>query len=97
MADSVNWDDPCARASALQSAYYALLSGDRETEIRTRTLDVEEFVRFQAVDIEKLRIELQSAQRDCAKASGLADPNRRFAITAGNRSDMSRYNRMRRP
>lgn len=96
MADSIDWSDPCARAGALQTAYYALLSGGRETEIRTRTIDVEDFVRFQSADIEKLKIELQSAQRECARACGLPDPNRRFAITAGGRSDIPAYNRQRR-
>lgn len=96
MSDSIDWSDPCARANALQAAYYGLLSGQREIEIRTRTIDVEDFVRFQAVDIEKLKIELQSAQRECARACGMPDPNRRFAITAGGRSDMPSYNRQRR-
>ncbi len=93
----IDWNDPCQKAAALNNAYFALLTGQREIEIRTRTLDAEEMVRFQSVDIEKLRIELQSAQRDCCRANGLPDPNRRFAITAGSRSDIPDYNRARRP
>ena len=94
----IDWSNPCARALALSNAYYSLLAGGREIEIRTRTLDAEELVRFQAVDIEKLRIEMLSAQSDCAKATGQRDPNRRFAITAGSRSDIPSYNRnWRRP
>ncbi len=93
----IDWTDPCQRAAALNTAYYSLLAGQREVEIRTRTFDVEELVRFQSVDIEKLRIELQSAQRDCARAQGLPDPNRRFAITAGSRSDIPGFNRTRCP
>ena len=80
MADAVDWTNPCERFQALQKAYYALLTGDRESEIRTRTLDAEEMVRFQKVDIEKLRIEMQSAERDCAIARGLPNPNRRRPI-----------------
>lgn len=94
--ECIDWSDPCARAGALSNAYYSLLAGHREIEIRTRTLDAEELVRFQAVDIEKLRIEMLSAQSDCAKATGQRDPNRRFAITAGSRSDIPRYNRNQR-
>lgn len=89
----IDWSDPCARALALTNAYYAALAGEREVEIRTRTFDAEELVRFLPVDIEKLRIEMQSAQSECAKARGMRDPNRRFAITAGSRSDISRFNR----
>ncbi len=94
----IDWTDPCARAAALSSAYYAALAGSREIEIRTRSFDADELVRFLPVDIEKLRIEMQSAQSECAKARGHRDPNRRFAITAGNRSDIPWYNRnWRRP
>lgn len=87
---SVDWSNPCMRFAALQTAYYSLLTGARETEIRTRTLDAEEMVRFQSADIEKLRIEMQQAQSECARASGQPDPGRRFAITAGNHSDIPR-------
>jgi hypothetical protein len=86
MADApVDWTNACARAAALQIAYYALLSGNRETEIRTRTYDAEDLVRFQSVDIDQLQSELRSAQSECAKCQGLPDPNRRFAIGAGYR------------
>jgi hypothetical protein len=95
--DAVDWTDPCAKAAVLRTAYYALMTGTRETEIRTRTLDAEDFVRFQTVDAGKLQIELQAAERECARRCGKPDPNRRFAITAGDRSDIPRYNRMRRP
>jgi hypothetical protein len=95
--DAVDWTNPCARAAALRNAYYALMTGARETEIRTRTLDAEDFVRFQTVDAGKLQIELQAAERECDRLCGKPDPNRRFAITAGNRSDIPRFNRMRRP
>lgn len=80
--DTVDWTNPCQRFAALQKAYYAILSGNRETEIRTRTLDAEEMVRFQQVDIEKLRIEMQAAERDCAISQGRPNPNRRRPIGA---------------
>lgn len=87
MTTTVDWNDPCAKAQALQSAYYALITGQQEIEIRTRTLDAEELVRFAKADLNTLVVELRAAQRDCARATGQCDPNRRFAITAGARFD----------
>jgi hypothetical protein len=84
MAD-VDWSDPCAKAAALTGAYYALLQGQQEIEIRTRTLDAEEVVRFCPANLDALRSEMQAAASACAKASGQPDPNRRFAITCGGR------------
>lgn len=80
---AVDWTDPCARATALRNAYYALLSGGQEQEIRTRTLDAEETVRFAPVDIGQLTTELRAAEAQCAAATGATNPNRRFAITTG--------------
>lgn len=82
---AVDYTDPCARAVALRGAYYALLSGQQEVEIRTRTLDAEETVRFAPADMSKLEAELRAAESECAAATGGANPNRRFAITAGSR------------
>ena len=96
-AASVDWSDSCARAQALTTAYYALLTGARETEIRTRTLDAEELVRYQPGDLKTLWVEMIAAQSECAKARGLPDPNRRFAITTDARSDIPGYNRNRCP
>jgi hypothetical protein len=79
----VDWSDPCAKAGALTSAYYALLQGQQEVEIRTRTLDAEEVVRFSAPNLDALRTEMQAAASACAKQTGQPDPNRRFAITCG--------------
>lgn len=92
MADAtpVQWSDPCARCTALQAAYYSLISGTQEVEIRTRTLDQEELVRFTKGDVTSLVGEIRLAQRDCAAQQGLPDPNRRFAITAGSRWDIGR-------
>ena len=80
MADPINWTDPCARAAALSQAYYELISGSREVEIRTRTLDAEELVRFQAIDLKTLQVEMLKAQSECAASQGLPNTSRRFAI-----------------
>ena len=85
MTAPVNWSDPCARASALGTAYYNLLSGAQEQEIRTRTLDAEEVVRFYATNLQTLWVELVAAQRECSRQTGTPDPNRRFFIRAGSR------------
>jgi hypothetical protein len=52
-------------------------------EVRTRTLDAEELVRFTAANIDDLRTEMNAAQAACAATTGAANPNRRYAITAG--------------
>lgn len=80
MSDPVDWTDPCQRFQALSTAYYQLIAGLQEVEIKTRTLDAEEMVRFSRADIQSLRAEMRSAESACAKAQGISDPNRRFAI-----------------
>lgn len=82
---AVDWSDPCQRFQALQRAYYALLAGERELEIRTRTLDAEDFVRFQAGDINRLLLEMRQAESACKLKLGLPDTNRRCAIGLGYR------------
>ena len=80
---AVDWADPCARANALRGAYYTLISGGQEQEIRTRTLDAEEVVRFYPADTNKLWVELTAAEAECRRTTGAADPDRRFPITFG--------------
>lgn len=80
MSDPIDWTNPCERFQALSKAYYSLVSGSQEVEIRTRTLDAEEMVRFNAANINLLRNEMRSAEAACLKAQGLPNPNRRFAI-----------------
>jgi hypothetical protein len=92
MAAAVDWTDSCARANALIGAYYTLLSGQQEIEIRTRTLDAEELVRFAPTDLAKLEAEMTAAQGECAAATGAPNPNRRFAITAGSRRKWPWFN-----
>ncbi|ACL57431.1 hypothetical protein [Methylobacterium nodulans] len=81
MADAVDWTDPCARATALRTAYFGLLSGQHEQRIRFRNGDVDEDVWFTAPKIDLLRTELADAEAQCA-ARSLGKP-RRFAFTAG--------------
>ena len=78
---AVDWTDPCARATALREAYFALVSGDRESLIRTRTGEGEREVRFQAANLDTLKRELTAAEAEC-KAVADGKP-RRFAFTAG--------------
>jgi len=88
-----DWTDPCARAAALTTAYYQTLAGDREVEIRTRSLDAEDHVRYRPTDLAALRVEMQAAQAECAALNGAVSPNRRFALTAGRRSDIPAWAR----
>lgn len=85
MTTPVDWSDPCARAAALREAYFSLLSGGQEAEIRTRTLDAEEMVRFARADLNTLRSEMRRAEDECAAANGAPNPNRRFAISLNYR------------
>lgn len=80
MTEPVDWNNACSRFQALQQAYFALVSGSQEVEIRTRTLDAEEMVRFGKADLNVLRNEMRSAETACLAATGQANPNRRFAI-----------------
>ena len=59
---AVDWTNPCERFAALSNAYYSLVTGGQETEIRTRTLDAEEMVRFSRADLNALRNELRAAE-----------------------------------
>ena len=78
----VDWTDPCARAAALRDAYYRMVSGQQETEIRTRTLDAEEMVRFAGGDLDALRNDLATAESEClAKMAGQPVAPKRFAIS----------------
>lgn len=83
---TVDWTEPCARAAALRSAYYRLISGDAESLIHRTTPEGSEEVRFARADIEKLKLELDAAEAECAVANGSAVPARarRFAIRAGS-------------
>jgi hypothetical protein len=80
MSDAVDWTNPCERFAALSKAYYALITGALETEIRTRTLDAEEMVRFSRTELNALRNEMRAAEAACRALTGAPNPNRRFAM-----------------
>lgn len=80
---AVDWSDPCARYAALRDAYYATLSGGGETLIRYKGPEGEQEVRYHAQNLELLKTEMVAAQTECAAATGVPNPNRRFAIRAG--------------
>lgn len=82
---AVDWDDPCQRAAALSTAYYSILSGATEQEIRTRTLDAEEVVRFYPTNLDFLLAEMTAAQCECSRQTGQPNSSRRFFIRAGSR------------
>ncbi len=83
IAGPIDWTDPCARAQALTSAYYTLLSGSQEIEIRTRTDEAEELVKFQPGKLDDLRDEMLTAIDECeAKKAGRPVSAKRFAIVA---------------
>ena len=81
MADATNWTDPCARASALRSAYFRLLSGQQEERVRFRNGETDEDVTFVKADLNTLRTELTEADAQCAALS--SGRPRRFAAIAG--------------
>lgn len=85
MTTPVDWTDPCQRAKALTNAYYSLLSGEKESTIRTRSGESEDEVRFAATNIDRLKEEMQAAEDACLAKQGLPRPRRRFAIQAGSR------------
>lgn len=81
MADAVNWNDPCARAAALRSAYFQALSGQQEERVRFRNGDTDEDVTFVKADPITLATELAKAEAQCAALTS-GRPSR-FAATAG--------------
>lgn len=83
MADPVDWTNPCARAEALRSAYYGLLSGQAETLIRYRGPEGEREVRFATIDKATLVAELRAAEAECSAKTGQPSNSRRFAIRGG--------------
>jgi len=82
---AVDFNDPCQRFQALQTAYYTLISGANESLIRFRGPNGEQEVRFSPANIEALKVEVDAAQAACAVAQGQPNPSRRYAIRAGAR------------
>lgn len=86
MSEPVDWTNPCERFAALSKAYYSLVTGALDTEIRTRNLDAEEMVRFSRADLNTLRNEMRAAEAACCALTGAPNPNRRFAMPLTYRS-----------
>lgn len=86
---TVDWTDPCAKALALRTAYYSLLSGGMESLIRHSTTEGDQEVRYARADLGSLKAELDAAEIACAQATGQPVPAiaRRFAIRGGARQD----------
>lgn len=82
---SIDWTNACARAAALRDAYYALLSGERETEIATRSGEGEQTVKFAKADLATLKAEWMQAEDECQRANGVTPAPRRSAISLGAR------------
>lgn len=72
--------DPCAYAAELREEISRRLLGKSESQIRTRTLDAEDFVAFSQTGLADLRAELRAAEAACAALTGSQNPNRRHAI-----------------
>lgn len=82
---AVDWNDPCARATALRDAYYALISGQTESLIKYVGPEGEREVRYQPAKLEVLKAEWNAAAAECAEQTGASNRSRRFAIRAGSR------------
>jgi hypothetical protein len=80
---AIDFSDPCARAAALQAAYFNLVQGNGETLIRIKGPEGEQEVRYHSPDLGTLKTEMVAAQAECAAATSGVNPNRRYAIRAG--------------
>lgn len=79
---AVDWTDPCARAAALRTAYFALIAGDREQRIRVSISGAEREVVYAAAKLELLASELRRAEAECSASTG-GTAGRRYAIRGG--------------
>lgn len=87
MADPVNWADPCARAAALRSAYFAAISGQARA-VRFQTGEHIQSVEYGPTNAETLRTEMLAAESECQALSG-KPVSRRHAIQIGARTGVS--------
>lgn len=79
-----DWTDPCARAEALRSAYYQLLTGASAVKVTIKANDTLQDTEFQKTDMNLLLQALREAEAECAANTPGSTP-RRFAIRAGSR------------
>jgi hypothetical protein len=73
---TIDWTDPAARLAALQAAYYALISGEKELRVRFKNGEFEQDVSFAETNLEMLKAEIEGAKVEASTV-------KRFAITAG--------------
>ncbi|MDR6431295.1 hypothetical protein [Brucella pseudogrignonensis] len=87
LPESIDWDNPCARAKALKDAYYDRLAGGTAQRVRFRHGENEQEVQTSVLqgNLSILRREMQDAEDECRKLNGLPPINRRFAIVGGTR------------
>jgi hypothetical protein len=78
MTTPIDWTDPAARLAALQAAYYALISGEKEQRVRFKNGEFEQDVSFADSNLEMLKAEIEGAKVEAATSTV-----KRFAITAG--------------
>lgn len=76
---TVDWSNPCARATALTDAYYRLLTGESVSNVSFSDRSVS----YDRGDLESLKIEMNQAKAECAAAGG--GRRARYAISAGTR------------
>lgn len=67
--------DPCAELVRLRDLRTAIVTGQAESQIRF----VDEEVRYYAADLAALDRLITATERECALATGLTAPRRRFA------------------
>lgn len=79
------FDDPCAAAAELRTAYLALVKGGGVQRVVIEGGGGKQDTTFHKGDLEVLRYELRNAEAQC---QGLTDPAkpRRFAIRGGSRN-----------
>ena len=82
---AVDWNDPCARFAALQSAYYQIISGGSTATIEYTANGATRKVSYSFSDNKSLRQRMLEAEDACALLNGRPAHNRRFAIQAGAR------------
>ena len=79
---ATDWTDPCARATALREAYYALVSGGKEQQVIYQDAGQMRSVTYASskVDLQRLLDEIKLADQECA--GGTIDRTR-FAMRGG--------------
>lgn len=85
MPETVDMEDPCARAQALRAAFWRLSTGSQETEVTYQANGVLRRVRYAQPSMSYLLNELRAAENACALQEGKTPPRQRFSIVGGSR------------